>query len=161
MCSFFFCSLHLSAAQRRNLSHIRVISSFHLGMSETVWVKSRTRKVIHNLNIKSFIQFSLMKLRSFVRDIHRIIVTSNIKVKIKSKLHSPPLKNAWITLLSHLMLKYTLPSPLIQSILENISLHSLERSLNYIFLLFYVKISVLVPQYFFFISNNLTHLKEK
>jgi len=44
------------------------------------------------------------------------------------------------------MLKYTLPSPLIQNILENISLPSLERSLNYIPLLSYVKIYALIPQ---------------
>jgi len=36
---------------------------------------------------------------------------------IESKLHSPPLKDAWITLPSPLMLIYTLPSPLIQNIL--------------------------------------------
>jgi len=53
-------------------------------------------------------------------------------IKKKSKLHSSPLKDAWITLPSPLMLKYTLPSSLSQNILENISLPSFERSLNYI-----------------------------
>ena len=71
------------------------------------------------------------------------------------KLHSPPLKDACITLPSPLMLKYTLPSPLIQNILENFSLPSPKRSLNYIPLPSCVKIYILLPQYFLFISNNL------
>jgi len=50
------------------------------------------------------------------------------------------------------MLKYTLLSPLIQNILENISLPP-ERSLNYIPLPSYFKIYALLPQ-FYFISNN-------
>jgi len=33
-----------------------------------------------------------------------------VKVKFLSKLHSPPLKDAWITLPSPLMFKYTLSS---------------------------------------------------
>jgi len=65
------------------------------------------------------------------------------------KLHSFFFKNVWITILSPLRLKYTLLSSLIQNILENILLHSLERSLNYIFILSYVKIYILVPQFFF------------
>jgi len=44
------------------------------------------------------------------------------------------------THISSLMLKYTLSSPLIQNILENILFPSLERSLNYIPTLSYVKI---------------------
>jgi len=66
-----------------------------------------------------------------------------------SKLFSPLLKDALITLPSPLMLKYTLLFPLIQNILENISLSSLERSLNYT-PPSYVKIYALVPQYFFY-----------
>ena len=54
--------------------------------------------------------------------------------RLKSKLHSPSFKDAWITLSSPFMLKYTLSSPLIQNILESISLPS------------YVKIYALVPQ---------------
>jgi len=73
---------------------------------------------------------------------------TNNWIQIES-LHSPLLKDAWITLLSPFMLKYTLSSPLIQNILENISLPSLERSLNYISLPFYVKIYALVPQFLF------------
>jgi len=52
------------------------------------------------------------------------------------------------------MLKYTLPSPLIQNILENFSFPFPKRSLNYIPLSSYVKIYTLLPQ-FFFISYNL------
>jgi len=64
------------------------------------------------------------------------------------------------------MLKYTLPSPLIQNILENISLSSPKRSLNYIPLPSYVKIYTLIPQYFFISNNlekknNLTHFEKK
>jgi len=64
------------------------------------------------------------------------------------------------------MLKYAFPSPFIQNILENISLSSLERNLNYILIPSYVKIYVLLLQYFF-ISNNpekknsLTHFEKK
>jgi len=47
------------------------------------------------------------------------------------------------------MLKYTLSSPIFQNILENISLPSLERSLNYIPLSSYIKIYALLPKYFF------------
>jgi len=53
------------------------------------------------------------------------------------------------------MLKYTLPSPHIQNILENISLPSPKRNMNYILLPSYVKIYTLLPHYIFFISNNL------
>jgi len=44
------------------------------------------------------------------------------------------------------MLKYTLFSLFIQNILENISLPSPKRSLNYIFLPSYIKIYILIPQ---------------
>jgi len=47
-----------------------------------------------------------------------------------------------ITLLFSLMLKYTFPSPLIKNILENISLLTPKRSLNYISLPSYVKITL-------------------
>jgi len=53
------------------------------------------------------------------------------------------------------MLKYTLLSPLIQNILENISLPSLERSLNYISLPLMLKPNNLAKKY------NLTHFEEK
>jgi len=65
------------------------------------------------------------------------------------------------------MLKYTLPSPLIQNILENFLLPSPKKSLNYIPLPSYVKIYTLLPQYFYFIfnnlpkNNNLTHFGKK
>ena len=61
------------------------------------------------------------------------------------------------------MLKYTLSSPLTQNLLENyLSLPFPKRSLNYIPLSSYVKIYILLPQYFFISNNveknnNLTH----
>ena len=48
------------------------------------------------------------------------------------------------------MLKYTLPFPLIQNISENISLPFSKRSLNYILLPSYVKTYNLIPQCFFY-----------
>ena len=48
-----------------------------------------------------------------------------------------------------LMIKYTLPSSLIQNILENMSLPSPKRRLNYILLPSHVKIYILLPQFFF------------
>jgi len=47
------------------------------------------------------------------------------------------------------MLKYTLPSPLIQNIFENFLLPFPKRSLNYIIFPSYVKIYTLPPQYIF------------
>ena len=81
-------------------------------------------------------------------------------IRKKVELQSPAFKDVWIKLPSHLMLEYTLPSSLIQNILENISLPSPKRSLNYIPLLSYLKIYTLLPQYFYFISNNLATKKK-
>ena len=65
------------------------------------------------------------------------------------------------------MLKYTFSSPLIQNILQSISLISPKRSLNYISLPFEAKICTLIPQYFFLFikilqkNNNLTYVERK
>ena len=61
---------------------------------------------------------------------------------------------------SPLMLKYTLPTPLIQNLIKKNSLPSPQRSLNYIPLPSYVKIYTLSLN-IFFISNNLAKKKNK
>jgi len=61
----------------------------------------------------------------------------------------------------------TLLSPLIQNILENISLSSPKRSLNYISLPLMLKYALYSLNIYFFVSNNLvkqnnlTHFEEK
>ena len=78
-------------------------------------------------------------IRSFFLGDMQCNLTVLLEFLFKSKLPFPSLKDAWITLSSSLMLKYTISSPLIQNILENISFPSLEGSLNYIPLPSYVK----------------------
>ena len=73
--------------------------------------------------------------------------TSIVSKIVKERVNYTPLSSKMFELHSSLLLlKYTLISPLIQNILENISLPTLKRNLNYILLPSYVKIYSLLPQ---------------